>query len=55
SSDFNSLDFYFWGHLISIMYSTPVNNVDVLRERLRNGFETIRTISNIFERLRDSC
>jgi len=32
----------------------PVNNADDLRERLRNRFETIRTIPNIFERLRDS-
>ena len=31
-----------------------VNNVDDLRERIRNGFETIRRIPDIFERVQNS-
>jgi len=30
------------------MYSMPVNNVDNLRESIRNKFETIRRIPDIF-------
>ncbi|KYN45415.1 hypothetical protein ALC56_00109, partial [Trachymyrmex septentrionalis] len=54
SPDFNPLDFYFWGHLKSIVYSTLVNNVDDLREKIRNGFEIIQRIPGIFERVRNS-
>jgi len=50
----NLLDFYFWSHLKSIVYSTPVNNVDNLREKIRNKFKTIWRISNIFEQMRNS-
>ena len=30
SPDLNPMDFYFWGHLKSLVYSTPVPNINVL-------------------------
>ncbi|KZC08104.1 hypothetical protein WN55_10870, partial [Dufourea novaeangliae] len=49
----NPLDFYFWDHLKTIVHSTQVNTVHVLQERTSNGFETIRRILGIFERVRN--
>lgn len=54
SPDLNSLDFFMWGHLKSLVYTTPLNNVDDLRNRIINGFETIRNTPGVFERVRAS-
>lgn len=37
SPEMNPLDFYFWGHLKNVVYSTPVPNVEVLREKIFNA------------------
>lgn len=54
SPDLNSLDFYFWGHLKSLVYSTPIETLEQLRNRIIEGCETIRNIPRIFERVRQS-
>jgi len=56
-SDLSTLDFYFWGAFkIYCVFNASVNNADDLRERIRNGIETIQRIPSIFERdsMRDS-
>lgn len=54
SPDLNSLDFFLWGHLKSIVYSTPINTIDDLRNRIIGGFETIRNTPGMLERVRQS-
>lgn len=51
SPDMNPLDFFFWGHLKSIVYAHPVNTVEELEQRIRDGFQTIRNMPGIFERI----
>lgn len=52
SPDLNPLDFYLWGHLKQLVYSRPIPNVDVLRQRIQEGFETIRNNPRILQRVR---
>lgn len=54
SPDINPLDFYLWGHLKSIVYKTPVENPEVLRNRIIDAFEAIRNRPDILTRVRDS-
>lgn len=54
SPDLDPLDFYLWGHLKSIVYSTPVANVQLLRQRIQQACEQIKQIPKIFERVRNS-
>lgn len=54
SPDLNSLDFFLWGHLKSLVYATPVHTVDDLRHRIIDGFETVRNTPGVFERVRES-
>lgn len=54
SPDLNPLDFFLWGHLKSIVYSSPVESVEDLRVRISNGIERIRQTPGIFERVRES-
>ena len=37
SPDLNPLDFYLWGHLKAIVYSTPIHNMEILRQRIEQG------------------
>lgn len=57
SPDLNPMDYYFWGHLKSLVYSTPINTVEQLIDRifvhagdLRNDIQTLfrvqRSMSN---------
>lgn len=57
-----SLDFYFWGHLKSSAYSTPVENEEKLRQRMFNvankivnSMETLRCVNNNFVRRLQKC
>lgn len=52
SPDLNPLDFYLWGHLKQLVYSRPIRNVDVLRQRIQEGFETIRNNPRILQGVR---
>lgn len=54
SPDLNPLDFYFWGHIKSLVYDTEVPNVEILEQRIRQGFTTIRAIPGTLERVRQS-
>ena len=54
SPDLNPLDFYLWGHLKNIVYSRPVANVEILRQRVEEGFQQIQQTPGIWERVRQS-
>lgn len=54
SPDLNALDFFLWGHLKSLVYHTPVENEQDLRQRIINGCNQIRNTPGIFERVRNS-
>lgn len=54
SPDLTPLDFFLWGHVKAIVYETPVNNVEELRERIVGAFERVRGTVGIFERVRQS-
>lgn len=54
SPDLNSLDFFLWGHLKSLVYKTPINTVEDLRERIVASCEIIRNTPGIFARVRNS-
>ena len=38
SPDLNPLDFHLWGHLKSIVYATSIENAEILRNRIEQGF-----------------
>lgn len=54
SPDLTCLDFFLWGHLGTLVYATPVNDEEQLRNRILIAADTIRTSSGIFERIRRS-
>lgn len=54
SPDLNPLDFCIWGYLKSLVYSSPVENIDDLRNRIIAGCATIRNSPQIFQRIRNS-
>lgn len=54
SPDMNPLDFFVWGHLKSLVYKTPIQNVEDLRNRIQESCAIIRNTLGIFERVRQS-
>lgn len=54
SPDLNPLDFFVWGFCKSLVYSAPIDNVEILRQRIVDAFETIRNMEGIFERVNSS-
>lgn len=54
SPDLNPLDYYLWGHLKQLVYQVPINNIDVLRQRIIDGFEIIRTSPRLLTRVRQN-
>lgn len=54
SPDLTPLDFFLWGHVKAIVYETPVNTINELRERIVAAFERVRNIPGIFARVRRS-
>ncbi|KAJ4426739.1 hypothetical protein ANN_26538 [Periplaneta americana] len=52
SPDFNPIDFYLWGHLKSLLYSSPVPHMESLRNRIVAGCEEIRNTPGIWDRVR---
>lgn len=52
SPDLNPCDFYLWSHLKGLVYSTPVDNLDILEARVRNATNLIRNDINIFQRVK---
>ncbi|KYN29267.1 hypothetical protein ALC57_01390, partial [Trachymyrmex cornetzi] len=54
SPDLNPLDYFLWGHLKSLVYTTPIENENDLRNRIVASCEAIRNTPGIFERVRQS-
>lgn len=54
SPDCNPCDFFLWGHLKDIVYQTPIENAQVLRQRIEHGFHSINETPGIFRRVRQS-
>lgn len=54
SPDLNSLDFFLWGHLKSLVYTSPINTVEDLRGRIVAACNRIKHTPGIFHRVRSS-
>lgn len=54
SPELNPLDFWLWGHLKTLVYAVPINDVDTLRERVVNVCDAIRQQPGVFQRMRES-
>ncbi|KAJ4429541.1 hypothetical protein ANN_21710 [Periplaneta americana] len=54
SPDLNPLDFYLWGHLKSLVYSSPVPDLDSLRNRIVACTEDIRNTPGVWDHVRRS-
>jgi hypothetical protein len=50
--DFNSLDFYLWGNLRTLVYVAPFDNEETLHHRIVDACQTIHNYPGIFERRR---
>jgi hypothetical protein len=54
SPHLNPLDFWLWGHLKAAVYSAPINDLEVLQQRVENACQEIRVKPEIFYRMRTS-
>nr|CAH7763917.1 unnamed protein product [Callosobruchus chinensis] len=54
SPDINPLDYFLWGYLNSLVYKTPVQNEEDLRNRIVDLCLIIKNTPHIFERVRHS-
>lgn len=54
SPDLNPCDSYLWGHLDALVYTTPINDVEDLRQRIIHAFQTIRNTDGILRRVNTS-
>ena len=54
SPDLNPLDFFVWGHLKSLVYSTAVEDEATLHARIVQGCQRIGATPSIFEHVRTS-
>lgn len=54
SPDLNPLDFFFWGHLKSLVYQTPVDTLEDLTARIVVASADIASTPGMFERVRQS-
>lgn len=55
SPDLNPMDFYFWGHMKTLVYNgVDINDEDELRHRVFQAAETIRAMPNTLERVRNN-
>ncbi|GFT95408.1 transposable element Tc3 transposase [Trichonephila clavipes] len=54
SPDLSCLDFYFWGHMKSLVYDTPVDNAEELVARIAVAAREIRNSPGIFQNVRMS-
>jgi hypothetical protein len=48
------MDFCIWGWVKDLVYRTPVETVNDLRERIETSFEQIRNKPGIFQSIRGS-
>ena len=49
SLDLNPLDFHSWEHLKSFVYATSIENAEILRNRIEQGFRQIRETPGMIE------
>ena len=42
SPDLTPLDFFLWGHIKNLVYSTPPTTLEILKTRIREAFANIR-------------
>lgn len=54
SPDLNPLDFYFWGHMKSLVYAQAINSRQELWQQVQNAANFIRNQPNIFFKVRRS-
>lgn len=54
SPDLNPIDFFLWGHLKTLVYTTPVQSEEDLRNRIEDSCRVIRNTPGILERVRQS-
>lgn len=54
SPDLNPIDFYLWGHVKNLVYSTPTDSEEDLRRKIIAVFQQIKRIPGVFERMRHS-
>ncbi|KAJ4449697.1 hypothetical protein ANN_01101, partial [Periplaneta americana] len=54
SPDLNPLDFYLWDHLKSLVYSSPVPDLESLRNRIVACSEDIRNTPGVWDHVRRS-
>jgi hypothetical protein len=43
------MDFYLWGHLKSLVYSSPMDDVGILINQIVAGFQTICNMPGILD------
>jgi hypothetical protein len=48
----NSLDFYLWGHLKTLVYAAPVDNGVAFHNRIVDSCQTVRNYPSISEQMR---
>ena len=53
-AEHNTWDFYLWGHLKTLLYSTPISNEDTLHQRIFYACRNIRNRPETSEMLRQS-
>jgi hypothetical protein len=51
SPDLNPLDFWLLGHLNTWVYSAPIEDLEVLQQRVENACQEIRATPGIFDRV----
>ena len=51
SPDLNPLDFHLRGRLKSIVHATSIENSEILRDRIEQGFRQIRETAGTMERV----
>lgn len=54
SPDLNPLDLFLWGHLKTLVYETPVHDVEDLQDLIIDGCNVIQATPQIFQRVRNS-
>ncbi|GBM97255.1 hypothetical protein AVEN_264451-1 [Araneus ventricosus] len=54
SPDLNSLDYFLWGYVKSLVYETPVNSAEVFVARIAAAAGEVRDTPGIFANVRSS-